>query len=96
MKRINSSKAQISEQNQTIFDLENRLSSLIHDLKNPTAIIRGYLELLRDEEFGTLSAEIKEVLQKLITKTSEINNILEKDIIPANNANEVDMSAELL
>mgnify|MGYP001578371602 CR=1 FL=1 len=83
MKRIENDdfKIQLIKQNQLVCELKNKLFLIIHDVKNPASVIRGYLELIRDGEFGSLSSEIKEIIQKLILKTTEINSILDKEIL---------------
>lgn len=56
------------------------ISFAAHELRGPITVIRGYLDVMRDELSSTLSAEQSELLERLIVTsnrlTSYVNNIL--------------------
>lgn len=56
------------------------ISFAAHELRGPITVIRGYLDVLRDELSSTLSPEQAELLERLIVTsnrlTSYVNNIL--------------------
>lgn len=48
------------------------MSAVTHRLKTPAAVIQGYAEMLRDGEFGELTAPQRETLAEIEGQTSEI------------------------
>jgi signal transduction histidine kinase len=55
----------------------NLISNVSHELRTPLAHIKGYVELIIDEELGTLSTAQKEALEVMYRAASRLEQLIE-------------------
>lgn len=55
----------------------NLISNISHELRTPLAHIKGYVELIIDEELGTLSSAQKEALEVMYRATTRLEQLIE-------------------
>jgi len=56
------------------------LQNVSHELRTPLTLIKGYLELLMDEQMGELLPEQRETLQMLCDRVDDIVTIVERTV----------------
>lgn len=69
--------AKQKELNQTMVDF---LSVATHELKAPASIIKGYIDNVLDDSYGTIPQPAKDQLQVAIGQTDRLNNLV-KDLL---------------
>jgi signal transduction histidine kinase len=73
------------------------LNRASHELRTPLTVLRGYLHLLEDGAFGSLSEEMRgDVVPALITSVEEINSLVEGMLVAARLEYGVELSLEAL
>lgn len=56
---------------------EEAFNDLVHELRTPLAVIRGYLELFLTEQMGELSADQRQVMQCMLRNTQRLHMAIE-------------------
>ena len=56
------------------------LQNVSHELRTPLTLIKGYLELLMDDQMGELLPEQREILQMLCDRVDDIVTIVERTV----------------
>ncbi len=73
------------------------LNRASHELRTPLTVLRGYLHLLEDGAFGSLSEEMRgDVVPALITSVEEINSLVEGMLVAARLEYGVELALEPL
>ena len=73
------------------------LNRASHELRTPLTVLRGYLHLLEDGAFGSLTDEMKgDVVPALITSVEEINSLVEGMLVAARLEYGVELALEPL
>ncbi len=72
----------------------NLISNVSHELRTPLAHIKGYLELVIDEDLGTLSDPAKDALQVIQRSTARLESLIE-DLIEFSTASREGLTLNL-
>lgn len=63
--------------------LDDLVTLVSHELRQPLMVIHGYLSLIEDGALGDVPAEIAGILPTLLTKVDEINAMIEQAVTAA-------------